>query len=78
LQVVDNSDQDVGGATIIPEPGSLIGDLLDMDIGGSTPRGGETEAPDLLGGGLDQVTRGLGMSGRDGMVQIFICPLSSS
>ena len=47
-----DSDTEVAGATIIPEPGSLIGDLLDMDL---HPR--ETEgsadagpAPDLLGG----------------------------
>jgi len=53
-----DSDQEVGGATIIPEPGSLIGDLLDMDIGGTAPRPAEaaaTPAPDLLGGGLDQL-----------------------
>merc|ERR1719431_1257162 len=36
-----DSDQEVGGATIIPEPGSLIGDLLDMDIGGTAPRPAE-------------------------------------
>merc|ERR1712025_1528879 len=59
-----DSDQEVGGAaTIIPEPGSLIGDLLDMDIGGSAasavPRGmGGAPAPDLLGGGLDQLLAG--------------------
>ena len=51
-----------GGATIIPEPGSLIGDLLDMDIGGgaaAVPRGtGGAPAPDLLGGGLDQLLAG--------------------
>ena len=48
--------------TIIPEPGSLIGDLLDMDIGGggtAVPRGmGGAPAPDLLGGGLDQLLAG--------------------
>merc|ERR1711970_970204 len=59
-----DSDQEVGGAaTIIPEPGSLIGDLLDMDIGGTAaaavPRGmGGAPAPDLLGGGLDQLLAG--------------------
>jgi len=55
-----DSDQEVGGATIIPEPGSLIGDLLDMDIGGAAvPRGmGGAPAPDLLGGGLDQLLAG--------------------
>jgi len=55
-----DSDLEVGGATIIPEPGSLIGDLLDMDIGGAAvPRGmGGAPAPDLLGGGLDQLLAG--------------------
>jgi len=55
-----DSDQEVAGATIIPEPGSLIGDLLDMDIGGAAvPRGmGGAPAPDLLGGGLDQLLAG--------------------
>jgi len=60
----DDSDPDsaaeVAAATIIPEPGSLIGDLLDMDIGGAAvPRGmGGAPAPDLLGGGLDQLLAG--------------------
>jgi len=61
-----DSDQEVGGATIIPEPGSLIGDLLDMDIGGTAPRPAEaaaTPAPDLLGGGLDQLLTTGGASG---------------
>ena len=53
---------DDAAGTIIPEPGSLIGDLLDMDIGGSAaavPRGaGGAAAPDLLGGGLDQLLAG--------------------
>merc|ERR1719499_1642592 len=46
-----DSDQEASAATIIPEPGSLIGDLLDMDIGGTAvPRGmGGAPAPDLLG-----------------------------
>ena len=54
------SDQEVAGATIIPEPFSLIGDLLDMDHGGTAiPRGqGGAPAPDLLGGGLDQLLAG--------------------
>lgn len=54
-----------GGAagTVIAEPGSLIGDLLDMDIGGgggsAVARGmGGAPAPDLLGGGLDQLLAG--------------------
>ena len=51
-----------GAGTVIAEPGSLIGDLLDMDIGGSAaavPRGaGGAAAPDLLGGGLDQLLAG--------------------
>merc|ERR1740129_998571 len=48
-------------ATVIAEPSSLIGDLLDMDIGGeaAVPRGlGGAPAPDLLGGGLDQLLAG--------------------
>ena len=55
-----DSEQEAAGATIIPEPGSLIGDLLDMDIGGAAvPRGqGGAPAPDLLGGGLDQLLAG--------------------
>jgi len=55
-----DSDQEASAATIIPEPGSLIGDLLDMDIGGTAvPRGmGGAPAPDLLGGGLDQLLAG--------------------
>merc|ERR1719403_309260 len=55
-----DSDTETEGATIIPEPGSLIGDLLDMDL---HPR--ETEgsadagpAPDLLGGGLGELLTG--------------------
>merc|ERR1740129_1862369 len=51
-----------GAGTVIAEPGSLIGDLLDMDIGGAAaaaaaavPRGAGGAAPDLLGGGLDQL-----------------------
>ena len=51
-----------GAGTVIAEPGSLIGDLLDMDIGGgaaAVPRGaGGAAAPDLLGGGLDQLLAG--------------------
>jgi len=52
-----------GAGTVIAEPGSLIGDLLDMDIGGAAaaavPRGaGGAAAPDLLGGGLDQLLAG--------------------
>ena len=53
---------DDGAGTVIAEPGSLIGDLLDMDIGGgaaAVPRGaGGAAAPDLLGGGLDQLLAG--------------------
>ena len=53
-----------GAGTVIAEPGSLIGDLLDMDIGvaaaaAAVPRGaGGAAAPDLLGGGLDQLLAG--------------------
>jgi len=46
-----------GAAQVIPEPGSLIGDLLSMDIGGGAPAGAAGgAAPDLLGGGLDILT----------------------
>ena len=36
-----DGDQEAAGATSIPEPGSLIGDFLEMDIGGTAavPRG---------------------------------------
>jgi len=59
----EDGDEDEGqAATIIPEPGSLIGDLLDMDIGGapSLPTGvvPAASAGDLLGGGLDQLLGG--------------------
>jgi len=53
-----------GGAQVIPEPGSLIGDLLSMDLGapaampGAAPMGNV----DLLGGGLDDLV-GLGGGG---------------
>lgn len=42
-------------ASVIPEPGSLIGDLLSMDIGGggSTAGAGSSGIVDILGGGLD-------------------------
>ena len=56
-----DSDHEVAGATIIPEPGSIIGDLFEMDIGGAAvvPRGqGGAPVPDLLGGGLDQLLIG--------------------
>ncbi len=44
-------------AQVIPEPGSLIGDLLSMDIGGAQAAAGSVGgAPDLLGGGLDVLT----------------------
>ena len=52
------------GAQVIPEPGSLIGDLLSMDLGapaampGAAPMGNV----DLLGGGLDDLV-GLGGGG---------------
>ncbi len=45
-------------AQVIPEPGSLIGDLLSMDIGGTPAAGAVAGAPDLLGGGLDVLTGG--------------------
>lgn len=46
-------------ATVIPNQESLIGDLLSMDLGGSTisstpaPVAAPTSNVDLLGGGLD-------------------------
>ena len=58
----DSAGATTGAAsTVIAEPSSLIGDLLDMDIGGeaAVPRGlGGAPAPDLLGGGLDQLLAG--------------------
>ena len=63
----EGAEGDTAGATtgaastVIAEPSSLIGDLLDMDIGGeaAVPRGlGGAPAPDLLGGGLDQLLAG--------------------
>ena len=47
-------------AQVIPEPGSLIGDLLSMDIGGTAgaPPPGPAPLADLLGGGLDQLLGG--------------------
>ena len=51
---------EVGGdGQVIPEPGSLIGDLLSMDLGG----GGQAQAAaagnvDLLSGGLDNLLTG--------------------
>ena len=46
-----DSDTEVAGATIIPEPGSLIGDLLDMDLHPRDTEASEAApAPDLLGG----------------------------
>jgi len=57
-----DSDTEVAGATIIPgagEPGSLIGDLLDMDIHPREPEAAEAApAPDLLGGGLGELLTG--------------------
>ena len=46
---------------VIPEPGSLIGDLLSMDLGAPAPAGtaGVGGNVDLLGGGLDDLV-GLG------------------
>ena len=43
-----------GDGGVIPEPGSLVGDLLSMDIsGGAAAAGGGAGGVDLLGGGLD-------------------------
>ena len=54
-------ESDAAG-TVIGDPSNLIGDLLDMDIGGgaaAVPRGmGGAPAPDLLGGGLDKLLAG--------------------
>ena len=54
--------EEEGSAQVIADPGSLIGDLLSMDIGGgpssaAVPSGGGP-VPDLLGGGLDQLLGG--------------------
>ena len=51
------------GASVIPEPGSLIGDLLSMDLGGGggAQAGGAAGAEgnvDLLSGGLDNLLTG--------------------
>jgi AP-1 complex subunit beta-1 len=48
-------------AGVIPEPSSLVGDLLSMDLsgGGAATGGGGAGAVDLLGGGLD-ILGGLG------------------
>lgn len=49
----DGNDPHLGGGVdggVIPEPGSLIGDLLSMDISGGAGGAGTV---DLLGGGLD-------------------------
>merc|ERR1712241_641242 len=54
-----DSDTEVAGATIIPEPGSLIGDLLDMDLHPRDTEASEAApAPDLLGGGLGELLTG--------------------
>ncbi len=61
-------------AQVIPEPGSLIGDLLSMDIGGASASGAPGApgavggAPDLLGGGLDMLT-GAGGAAAAGQVR---------
>ena len=50
-----------GGDGVIPEPGSLVGDLLSMDIsGGAAAAGGGAGGVDLLGGGLDLLGGGGG------------------
>ena len=49
------------GGGVIPEPGSLVGDLLSMDIsGGAAAAGGGAGGVDLLGGGLDLLGGGGG------------------
>merc|ERR1719419_1261070 len=47
-------------AQVIPEPGSLIGDLLSMDLGAPAPAGtaGVGGNVDLLGGGLEELIGG--------------------
>ena len=57
LQVCDS---DIISFQVIPEPSSLIGDLLSMDLGGGGSMmgggpGGPAPVTDLLGGGLDQL-----------------------
>jgi len=59
----DGDTDSEGNAQVIPEPGSLIGDLLSMDIGGGGPAAAAAPAAaapvtDLLGGGLDQLLGG--------------------
>ena len=52
-------------ASVIPEPGSLIGDLLSVDISGGPGAGGGVMSGgvDLLGGGLDILTGGSDVPG---------------
>lgn len=55
-------DQAKGGAgqaaQVIPEPGSLIGDLLSMDLGTPAVTAGASGGVDLLGGGLGDLIAG--------------------
>ena len=45
-------------AQVIPEPGSLIGDLLSMDLGAPAVAPGASGGVDLLGGGLNDLLAG--------------------
>jgi len=52
----DGDTDSAGEAQVIPGPDNLIGDLLDINIGGGPPAAPTTT--DLLGGGLDQLIGG--------------------
>jgi AP-1 complex subunit beta-1 len=52
----DGDTDSEGNAQVIPGPDNLIGDLLDINIGGGAPAAPTTT--DLLGGGLDQLIGG--------------------
>ncbi len=52
-------------AQVIPEPGSIIGDLLSMDLGGGSAAGAAGNV-DLLSGGLDNLLTGGAAPGASG------------
>eukprot|EP00088_Acartia_fossae_P025235 TRINITY_DN2605_c0_g1_i3.p1 TRINITY_DN2605_c0_g1~~TRINITY_DN2605_c0_g1_i3.p1 ORF type:complete len:939 (-),score=328.62 TRINITY_DN2605_c0_g1_i3:859-3675(-) len=55
----DGDTDSEGQAQVIPGPDNLIGDLLDINIGGASEGGaGAPPTTDLLGGGLDQLIGG--------------------
>jgi len=57
----DGDTDSEGASQVIPGPDNLIGDLLDINIGGgggAPAAGGAPQTTDLLGGGLDQLIGG--------------------